>query len=85
MKLDRTVIVTHPETGQRIPMLAGREVPAWAVPLLDEPQDDYDGTTVDALKSEIRKRNKDRDDADRLSAEGRKADLIKTLRADDRR
>jgi hypothetical protein len=48
-----------------------------------EPADGYSGMKVDALKAEIAKRNEGREEADRLSDEGLKADLIAALEADD--
>ena len=43
----------------------------------------YDGLKVDELKAEIERRNEGRDDADLLSSDGKKADLIAALEADD--
>ncbi|MFI5833208.1 SAP domain-containing protein [Micromonospora sp. NPDC051300] len=43
----------------------------------------YDGLKVDDLKAEIERRNTGRDTADLLSTEGRKADLVAVLVADD--
>jgi hypothetical protein len=43
----------------------------------------YSTMKVDALKAEIAKRNEGREEADLLSDEGLKADLIATLEADD--
>lgn len=43
----------------------------------------YDALTVDELKDEIRKRNDDRDDDDRLALTGTKAELVASLEADD--
>lgn len=43
----------------------------------------YDAMTVDELKDEIRKRNEDRNDGDRLALTGSKADLVASLEADD--
>ena len=43
----------------------------------------YGAMTVPNLKAEIERRNDGRDQADRLPAEGRKADLIAVLEADD--
>ena len=43
----------------------------------------YDGLKVAELKDEIDRRNEGRDEADLLSTEGKKADLIATLEADD--
>lgn len=43
----------------------------------------YSGLKVDELKAEIDRRNEGRDDADLLSTEGKKADLIAALESDD--
>lgn len=43
----------------------------------------YDAMTVPKLKAEIERRNEGRDEADLLSVDGRKPDLIATLQADD--
>lgn len=43
----------------------------------------YDGMTVDELKDEIRTRNEERDEDDRLPLTGTKSDLIAVLEADD--
>lgn len=43
----------------------------------------YASMKVDELKAEIDSRNQGRDEADRLSAEGKKADLVAALDADD--
>lgn len=45
--------------------------------------DDYETTSNYDLRAEIARRNEGRDEADQLSMEGRKADLIATLEADD--
>lgn len=45
--------------------------------------DDYETTSNDDLRAEIARRNEGRDEADQLSMEGRKANLIATLEADD--
>jgi hypothetical protein len=45
--------------------------------------DGYSSMKVDELKAEIESRNEGRDDADLLSTDGKKADLIATLEADD--
>jgi hypothetical protein len=45
--------------------------------------DDYADATNDQLRSEIISRNEGRDEADKLSLDGKKADLIATLEADD--
>lgn len=43
----------------------------------------YAGLKVDELKAEIATRNEGRDDADLISADGNKADLIASLELDD--
>lgn len=43
----------------------------------------YAGLKVDELKAEIESRNVDREDDAKLSTEGKKADLIAVLEADD--
>ncbi|MEU5668955.1 SAP domain-containing protein [Micromonospora sp. NPDC047753] len=45
----------------------------------------YEAMKVADLKAEIERRNADRDEADRVSSEGRKPDLIAALQADDER
>lgn len=85
MRLKTTTVVVNPVTGQQVPLLAGRIVPAWAEPLLSEPSaPGYGDMTVEELRDEIHHRNEGRDDEQHLSAQGRKADLIHTLEADDR-
>lgn len=50
----------------------------------DAPESEgYAAMKVDELKAEIESRNEDRDADDLLSTEGRKADLVATLEADD--
>jgi len=49
----------------------------------DEEELDYASMSNDDLRAEIARRNEGRDEADQLSLEGRKADLIATLEADD--
>lgn len=44
---------------------------------------DYETLTNDELRTEIVRRNEDRDEADQLSVDGRKAELIATLEDDD--
>ncbi|MCX5119220.1 SAP domain-containing protein [Micromonospora sp. NBC_00362] len=44
----------------------------------------YEALTVPKLKAEIERRNADRDEADRVSSEGRKPDLVAALEADDK-
>lgn len=43
----------------------------------------YSSLKVDELKAEIERRNEGRGDADLLAADGKKADLIAALEADD--
>lgn len=46
-------------------------------------EDVYSSFTVDDLKAEIASRNEGREEADLIPAEGRKADLVAALEADD--
>lgn len=43
----------------------------------------YQSMKVADLKAEIARRNADRDEADRISTDGKKADLVAALEADD--
>jgi hypothetical protein len=43
----------------------------------------YDALKVDDLKAEIARRNEGRDEADRIPDDGKKADLVAALEADD--
>lgn len=72
----RGVVVTT--TEENAGRLAGFE-PADKVSS-DSP---YAGLKVDELKAEIAKRNEGRDEADLLSLEGKKPDLVAVLDADD--
>lgn len=51
----------------------------------DAPSDsaDYAALKVADLRAEIERRNEGRDEADQLSVEGKKADLVAALEADD--
>lgn len=49
----------------------------------DEPVGAYAGLKVDELKAEIERRNESREDDAKISAEGKKADLIAALESDD--
>jgi hypothetical protein len=49
----------------------------------DEPTGGYEAMKVADLRAEIARRNEGRDEADRLPDDGRKADLIAALEADD--
>jgi hypothetical protein len=53
-----------------------------AAPAAEPAAEGYTGTN-DELRAEIARRNEGRDEADLLSTEGNKADLIATLEADD--
>lgn len=44
---------------------------------------DYESQTVAELRAEVKARNEGRDDADRVSGDGNKADLVAALVADD--
>ena len=47
------------------------------------PESQYSSFKVDDLKAEIARRNEGREEADLLSDEGKKADLVAALEADD--
>ena len=49
----------------------------------DEPKSPYASMKVDDLRAEIESRNEGREEADLLSLEGKKADLVATLDGDD--
>lgn len=50
---------------------------------INEPDTGYSTQKVDDLRAEIDRRNQGRDEADALSTEGKKADLVAALEADD--
>jgi len=50
---------------------------------VDEEGGSYEDMTNDELRTEIASRNESRDEANKLSIDGRKADLVDTLEADD--
>lgn len=84
--LREAVAVRNPDTGQVEVLLPGTEAPDWAEidnEAVFEPSG-YLAMKVDDLKAEIVRRNEGRDDADKLSTEGKKAELIAALAADDK-
>lgn len=86
--LNSNTIVVNPETGTGEVLLAGQDVPVWAEDLigdhlLEEGETGYGSMKVADLKAEIEKRNVDREDDAKLPTEGKKADLIEVLEADD--
>lgn len=86
MKLDKLTVVTNPDTGREVALFPGREVPAWAVAVIEQREraERYEQMTVAELQEEIRARNEGRNDDEHLSTEGRKAELIERLSAADR-
>lgn len=87
-----TVVVRHPETLQPVALVEGTELPDWATGLvhaddIDGGEDDttkgYADLKVDELKAVIERRNEGRDADSLLSTEGKKADLVAVLEADD--
>lgn len=86
--LKYNIAVRNPETYDAVVLLAGEEVPEWATDLV-HPDDmesggGYDSLKVDELKALILTRNEGRDDADKLPVDGKKADLVAALTADDK-
>lgn len=68
------------QTSERIAeRLGGRFEPAGPA------AEGYEAMKVADLKAEIERRNEGRDEAGRVSAEGRKPDLVAALKADDAR
>ncbi len=87
-------VTTPDEDGRMVTFEAGGTVSgkvaegitnpnAWGDSEPDDGEGDYSALKVGELRAEIDKRNEGRDDADLLSTEGKKADLIATLEADD--
>lgn len=96
--LTANTVVLHPETGAITVLLAGQDVPDWAESLVGDHLLDngghsshsplgsggrYASMTVADLKAEIGKRNADREDDAQLAVDGKKADLVAVLEADD--
>lgn len=58
---------------------------AAALAATSDPETNYNAFKVDELKSHIEVRNQGRAEADLISTEGKKADLVAALQADDQR
>ncbi len=89
MRVSATVLLRDPDTYEVVTVRAGEAVPGWATDLIGEhlvedgDEGGYDSLKVDDLKAEIARRNEDREEADLISDEGKKADLVAALEADD--
>jgi hypothetical protein len=87
VSLKYTLVVRDPD-GQAVALLAGSEVPDWASDLV-HPDDlegsggGYSAMKVDDLKAEIASRNEGREEADLIPSDGKKAELVAALEADD--
>jgi hypothetical protein len=82
--------LTNPATGHTV-RTGGESVEFWQAAGYRGGEDaaaqegkSYDGLKVAELKAEIESRNEGRDEADVLSTDGKKADLIAVLEADDK-
>ena len=94
-RLKHSVVLRRPTDGGVQGFAAGDEVPEWASGLVGEhlleaggepgdgDQGGYGSMTVSELKAEIAARNEGRDEADLVPDEGKKADLVAALEADD--
>lgn len=88
-RLTANVVVAHPKTGEPTVLVADSELPSWATELVgehvltDDEPGGYGSMKVDELKAEIDSRNEGREEADLIPSDGRKADLIAALEADD--
>lgn len=60
----------------------GKSVQGFA-PVEDDASGGYEGQTVADLRAEIDRRNEGREEADRIPTDGKKADLVAALQADD--
>lgn len=94
-RLSEGTVIRDPDTGSPVHLAAGMAVPEWASGLVGEhlleaddesgdgDQGGYGSMTVSELKAEIAARNEGRDEADLVPDEGKKADLVAALEADD--
>ncbi|MGO1562617.1 MAG: SAP domain-containing protein [Actinomycetaceae bacterium] len=91
MRVNANVLLREPKSGAVTVVNAGEEVPEWAERLIGdhlvdstEPEaDGYGALTVADLRGEIEQRNEGREEADLIPSDGKKADLIAALEADD--
>jgi len=93
--LTDNVVVSHPDTNEPTSIPAGSNLPEWAEGLVgahvlsDDSEADcgeaggYGRLKVSQLRAEIAERNKGRDEADLIPAEGNKVDLVAALESDD--
>ena len=89
--LTATTVVTHPDSGQPVALIAGDALPDWADGLVgdhllkvESDAGPYDALQKKELLAEVARRNADRDEAERILPESEKnADLIAALVADD--
>lgn len=92
--LTQNTLVRKPDTGEVVVLNAGEDVPEWAVSQVgshltsDEVDDNvedggYESMTVADLRAEIESRNEGREEGDLIPSDGKKADLVAALAADD--
>lgn len=92
--LTQNTLVRKPDTGEVVVLNAGEDVPEWAVSQVgshltsDEVDDNvedggYESMTVADLRAEIESRNEGREEEDLIPSDGKKADLVAALAADD--
>ncbi|WP_346007460.1 SAP domain-containing protein [Janibacter terrae] len=90
--VSQNTLVRKSDTGEVVVLNAGEEVPEWAVSQVGDhlvDADDqgeeggYESMTVADLRAEIESRNEGREEADLVPSDGRKADLVAALNADD--
>ena len=87
-RVTATTIVRNPESGAILVLAKGDEVPEWAtvgehLVEASESAPGYDEQTVSDLRAEIARRNEGRGEADQIPSDGKKADLVAALAADD--
>lgn len=92
--LTQNTLVRKPDTGEVVVLNAGEDVPEWAVSQVgghltsDEVDDNggegvYESMTVADLRAEIESRNEGREEENLIPSDGKKADLVAALAADD--
>ena len=89
--LTATTVVSHPESGQPVALIAGDALPDWADGMVgdhllkvESDVGPYGALQKKELLAEVARRNADRDEAERIVPESEKnADLIAALVADD--
>ena len=90
MRVAVNVLLRNPQTGEVTFIEAGSDAPEWAADMLDEHAVDdsggeggYESMTVADLRAEIESRNEGREEVDLIPSDGKKADLVAALDADD--